>query len=139
MADTIAEHLERLSRNENPGLKALPEWARGTVCVDIKDDGRIERWFVTLQKGKAQVSPVGSDSKAILCAPRSVFDRMARGEAKFTSLLFRNDLAVEGDLRLADAFGRILFPGPPSAQDPREYARREAVRHDRKNNQHPGR
>ncbi|PZF88780.1 SCP2 sterol-binding domain-containing protein [Micromonospora deserti] len=139
MADTIVDFLMTLGRNENPRLKDLPGWARGTIRVDIQGDGRTERWFVTLQKGKARVSRVGPEPKAVVCGHRLVFDRMARGEAKFSPSFFRNDLAVEGDLRLADAFGRMLFPGPPSAQHPREFTRKEAARHDRKNHQHPGR
>ncbi|TDB70029.1 SCP2 sterol-binding domain-containing protein [Micromonospora sp. KC723] len=139
MADSIGEHLDRLGRNQNPGLKDLPAWARGTIRLDIRSDERVEQWFITLEKGKARVSPTGGEPDAIICAGRPVLDRMARGEAKFSPSVFRNDLIVEGDLRLADAFGRLLFPGPPMAHHPRDFVREEGAKRDRENRKHPGR
>lgn len=139
MTDSIAELLEKLGRNQNPRLKELPSWARGTIRLDIRGDGRVEHWFVTLEKGKARVSLAGREPKAIICGGRPVLDRMARGETKFSPAVFRNDLIIEGDLRLADAFGRILFPGPPTAHHPRDFVRKEGAKRDRENREHPGR
>jgi hypothetical protein len=139
MAASIAEFLEELGRNQNPGLKRLPAWARGTIRLDIQGDGRAEHWFVTLDRGKARVSSSGRDPDSIISGGRPVLDRMSRGETKFSPSVFRNDLTVEGDLRLADAFGRMLFPGPPKAHHPRDFVREEGARHDREDREHPGR
>ncbi|TDB78810.1 SCP2 sterol-binding domain-containing protein [Micromonospora sp. KC721] len=139
MTGSVAELLDKLGRNQNPGLKELPAWAEGTIRLDIQDDGKVEQWFITLKKGKAQVSTTGGEVKAVLCGDRSVLDLMARGETKFSPAVFRADLIVEGDLRLADAFGRILFPGPPMAHHPRDFVRKEGAKRDRENREHSGR
>jgi hypothetical protein len=139
MVASITEFLEELGRNQNPRLQGLPAWARGTIRLDIQGDGRAERWFVTLDKGKARVSSAGREPDSIISGGRPVLDRMARGEAKFSPAVFRNDLTVEGDLRLADVFGRMLFPGSPTAHHPRDFAREEGARRDRENREHSGR
>jgi hypothetical protein len=139
MTDSIGEFLDRLGRNENPRLKSLPTWAKGTLRVDLHGDGRTERWFVTLEHGKARVSLAGAEPDVVVCGHRSVFDRMARGEVKFSPAVWRGDLVIKGSLRLADTFGRLLFPGPPSAHHPRDFARKELARYERENRQHSGR
>lgn len=125
MVKGIVEFLERLGRNEVPSISRLPQWARGTIRVDIRSDARTDQWFVTLERGKVQVAATGPEPDAVMGASMSTFDRMARGEDRFVPLVFRNEISVGGELRLVDLLGRILFPGPPSAHDPRNFAPEE--------------
>ncbi|WP_146603898.1 SCP2 sterol-binding domain-containing protein [Micromonospora deserti] len=124
MAHVIDEFLERLGRGEIPTAEFLPPAVRGTVRLDVESDKRTDQWFVTMQKGKARVARAGKEPEAVMRGSRPAFDRLASGEETFVSLLFRNDIIVEGNIQLVDRFSR-LFPSPRSAHHPREFARKE--------------
>lgn len=124
MADVIGGFLERLGRQEVPGVEFLPATVRGTVRLDIECDKRIEQWFVTLRKGHAQVARTGREPEAVMRGSRPAFDRLASGEETFVALLLRNDILVEGNIQLVDRLSR-LFPGPRSALHPREFVLEE--------------
>ncbi|MFG2057534.1 SCP2 sterol-binding domain-containing protein [Micromonospora sp. NPDC048930] len=130
MADVIQEFLDRLGRNEVSTTEFLPPAVHGTVRLDIECDSRTEQWFVTMQKGKVLVARAGREPEAVMRGSRPAFDRLASGAETFVSLLFRNDVVVEGNIQLVDRFSR-LFPSPSSAQHPREFARRERQRRER--------
>ena len=62
---------------------------------------------------------MAADADLVVRADREVFDRMAAGLLHPAAALLRNDIAVEGDLKLLMALRRI-FPGHPEARHPRE-------------------
>ncbi len=131
MADGVEELLERLERNEIGLVNPIPSWASGVVRLDMQNDDRTERRFITLEKGKVAGVTRKSDKEAdaVICGSRSTFDRMAKGDSRFIALLYSNDLVVGGDLRLA-AVATWLFPGPPSSHHPRDFARKEAAEYE---------
>ncbi|MFY1694213.1 MULTISPECIES: SCP2 sterol-binding domain-containing protein [unclassified Solwaraspora] len=139
MADTIEDALDLLGRNDPAVVNRLPPRMRGTVRLDVLDDGRTTSWFVLLDRGKVQVSSTGSEPDSIIRSDRTTFDRLARGDDRFIPLLFRNSLVVEGDLGIADQISRALFADAPSGQHPRDFARKGAAEHEREDRQHPGR
>lgn len=111
----------------------LPPRINGTVRLDMVSKGDIDQIFVSLQRGKVRVGKFGRKPGAVIRGPRRHFNRLAQGHVRFIPLWFRNDLSVEGDLRLADAFARLLMPGPPNAHHPRDLISRLDRKDDRQN------
>lgn len=119
MHDAIAGHLCRLNKGK-VNTHYLPPKVNGTVRLDIISNDGVKQYFVKLSRRRAIVSETGPAPGAVIRGERQYFNLLAEGRVRFIPLWFRNDLSVEGDLRLADAFGRMLMPGPlVGARDPR--------------------
>jgi putative sterol carrier protein len=115
------EFFDRLGHKETaPLLRQVS----GTVRFDLADDERVDYWFVTLDKGTAQVSREQREADCVLRTDRVIFEAMAKGEINPMSGMLRGQILVLGDLRLLILIERMM-PGPPGAHDPRAFARRE--------------
>ncbi|MGN9918125.1 SCP2 sterol-binding domain-containing protein [Micromonospora palomenae] len=119
MATSGTEFLERLSSRRRP---QLPETLTGTIRLDLHDGGRTEHWYLTLHDQSLDVKRSPDDADLVVRADREVFDRLVNGRTEVVQSLLRNDLTVQGDMRLLLALRRI-FPGPVDARHPRDVAR----------------
>ncbi|NES14869.1 MULTISPECIES: SCP2 sterol-binding domain-containing protein [Micromonospora] len=113
---------EYLAENVAGGHPELPENTTGTLRLDVRDGGRTEHWCLIIDRQEVRVSRSYSEAELVVRADREVFDRMAEGHLHPAAALLRNDLTVQGNLRLLLALRR-LFPGPPGARHPRTSCR----------------
>ncbi|MEU5564263.1 SCP2 sterol-binding domain-containing protein [Micromonospora musae] len=123
MGTTAAEHLRTLTPERRPGL---PDTMAGTLRLDAYQDGWTEHWYLTVVDQRIEVSRSADDADLVVRAHRSVFDRLAAGELRASAAMLRNDLTVQGDMRLFVVLRRV-FPGPGDARHPREAARQLAA------------
>jgi hypothetical protein len=119
MPDPTADFFAWLGRH---GSQPLLEEAAGTIRFDLRNDHGIEHWFLEVRQGTVLVSRDDREADCVVHANEALFDRLVRGEAHIYPAWLRNDLRVEGDLRLARLMQRV-FPGRPGAHDPRAFAR----------------
>jgi predicted lipid carrier protein YhbT len=107
------EFLRGLVDREEPLLRALP----GTLRFDLRGDGTVDRWFVSVEDGSFSVSRRNAKADCVARMDVGLADALARGEANAVSATLRGDIEIEGDMALLLAFQR-LFPGPPDAGGP---------------------
>lgn len=118
MLNPTAGFFEALGRRDHP---LLPEEATGTIRFDLVHEQGIDRWFVVIERGDVRVSREEGEADCVIHGSRAVFDQIVSGRSRIYAAWVRNDVRVEGDLRLAALIQRIM-PGPPGAQHPREFA-----------------
>jgi predicted lipid carrier protein YhbT len=107
MADATAEFFEALgSRGHEP----LLERATGTMRFDLREGKKIDRWLISVVKGDIVVSRRNARADAVLSTDKALFERIARGESNALAAMLREEVDVEGDVRLLVAFQRLL-PG----------------------------
>ncbi|MFE9692501.1 SCP2 sterol-binding domain-containing protein [Micromonospora sp. NPDC005806] len=116
MGSSAVEHLERRVAGRHP---ELPENTAGSLRLDLRDGGQTEHWYLTIDHQEVRVVRSRAEAELVVRADREVFDRMAEGRLHPAAALLRNDLTVQGNLRLLLTLRR-LFPGPSGAHDPRE-------------------
>ncbi|MEV0724889.1 SCP2 sterol-binding domain-containing protein [Micromonospora purpureochromogenes] len=119
MATSGAEFLERLTSRRRP---QLPETLSGTIRLDLHDGGSTEHWYLTVHDQCVDVTRSPDDADLVVRADREVFDRLVDGRTEVVQSLMRNELTVQGEMRLLLALRRI-FPGPVDARHPRDVAR----------------
>ncbi|MEU2614795.1 SCP2 sterol-binding domain-containing protein [Micromonospora sp. NPDC007271] len=124
MGASIAEHLITQVAGRHP---EIPENTAGTVRLDLSDGGRTEHWYLTIDHQDVRVARSSEDADMVVRADREVFERLAEGSPRLVAAQLRNDITVQGDVRLLMALRR-LFPGPPGARHPREAERDAAAR-----------
>lgn len=115
MGMSAGEYLAQRVAGAHPDL---PENTAGSLRLDLRDGGRTEHWYLLIDRQQVRVVRSFAEAELVVRADREVFDRMAEGRLHPVAALLRNDLTVEGNLRLLLALRR-LFPGPPAAQHPR--------------------
>ena len=124
-ADPTRRFFDELSqRGHEPLLRKLS----GSVRFDIVDGKRVERRYVSVDKGQISVSGRGSGGQSVIRVERALFERIATGELHPVAAVLRGDLAVEGDWRLLVLVQRP-FPGPPTKKPSRRapgYAKRRS-------------
>lgn len=96
------------------GHEPLLAKATGTIRFDLEVGDGQERWLVAIDKGEVAVSNDGGEADLVVRAPRTLFDRLASGEANPMAALLRGAVELEGDPQLMLSFQR-LFPGPQRA------------------------
>jgi putative sterol carrier protein len=117
-ADPTGRFFDELSqRGHEPLLRKL----RGSVRFDIVDGKRVERRYVSVDKGQISVSGRGPRGQSVIRVDRAVFGRIATGELNPVAAVLRGEFAVEGDWRMLVLVQR-LFPSPP----PKKASRRAA-------------
>ncbi|MGH3126604.1 MAG: SCP2 sterol-binding domain-containing protein [Gaiellaceae bacterium] len=123
-ADPTGRFFDELSqRGHEPLLRKLS----GSVRFDIVDGKRVDRRYVTVDKGQITVSGRGPGGKNVIRVDRALFERIATGEQNPVAAVLRGEFAVEGDWRLLVLVQR-LFPGPPRKKPSRRaagYAKRK--------------
>jgi putative sterol carrier protein len=111
MPDATTEFFERL---EERGHEPLLEKAKGTLRVDLTDNGRRARWLVEMSKGDIAVSHRNAKADCVIRLDKALSDRIVTGKENAVAAVLRGALAVDGNLQLLVLFQR-LFPGPPPA------------------------
>jgi putative sterol carrier protein len=99
---------ELADRGHEPFLHA----ARGTVRFDLREGGRVEPWFVSVEEGGVRVSHRQSKADAVVRTDRELFDDVVTGKVNALAATLRGLLVVEGNLGLVLSLGR-LFPATP--------------------------
>ncbi|MFJ8580562.1 SCP2 sterol-binding domain-containing protein [Micromonospora sp. NPDC093277] len=120
MGDSMAERLIEQAAGRHP---ELPEGTAGTVRLDLHDGGTTDHWYLTIDHQNVQVGRSTADADTVVHADRAVFDQLAAGYPRLVAALLRNDINVQGDMRLLLTLRR-LFPGPSEARHPRNADRR---------------
>jgi putative sterol carrier protein len=118
MSDTSVQFFEELGRR---GHEPLLEHATGTIRFDFVDDGRTDRWLVSINKGHVAVSHGNGDADAVVTGDRALFAKIVSGEQNAMAALLRGAVGVEGRVQLLALFQR-LFPGPPKSRRRRRTA-----------------
>ncbi|ATO14013.1 sterol-binding protein [Micromonospora sp. WMMA2032] len=118
MSASAAEHLARGAAGRHP---ELPETTSGTIRLDLREGGHTEHWYLTVDRQDVRVARLAEEAELVVRADREVFDRIAAGRLHLAAALLRNDLTVQGNLKLLMTLRR-LFPGPPDARHPRDVA-----------------
>ena len=110
MTDATTEFFEEFAaRGHDPALAKVS----GTLRFDVRDGGaRAERWLVSIEKGDVALSHRNAKADCVVRVDRTVFDRIASGEANAMAAFLRGAVQIEGDRGLLLAFQRV-FPGPP--------------------------
>ncbi|MDG4780274.1 SCP2 sterol-binding domain-containing protein [Micromonospora sp. WMMD961] len=119
MGVTAEEYLQQLDAGRRPDL---PETTAGTLRLDVRGDGCTDHWFLTVSDQHVQVSRSADDADLVVRMDRWVFDRMVKGELHPGAAMLRNELTMQGDMRLLLVLRRI-FAGPADARHPRELGR----------------
>ncbi|MEV4119865.1 SCP2 sterol-binding domain-containing protein [Micromonospora sp. NPDC049645] len=119
MGVTAEQYLRHLDTGRRPDL---PETIAGTLRLDVRRDGSTDHWYLTIADQRVQVARSADDADLVVRADRSVFDRMVNGELHPGAALLRNELALQGNMRLLMLLRRI-FAGPSGARHPRELGR----------------
>ena len=105
MADATTEFFAALgSRGHEPLLKR----ATGTMRFDLREGKKIERWLISVVKGDIVVSRRNARADAVVSADKALFERIATGETNALAAMLRDEVDVEGDVRLLVAFQRLL-------------------------------
>ena len=109
--DATADFFAELAaRGQVPMLAQLS----GTLRADLTDDGRTEHWYLTITKGRMEVSRHDAPADAVLVADKALFDEMVKGKTNAMAAVLRNVVQVDGDMGLLYSVQR-LFPGPEPA------------------------
>jgi len=103
------------------GCERLLEEATGTMRFELEHENGIEYWFLSISNANVEVSRDKRDADTVLHLNRTLFDRMTVGEANLYTAWVRNELRIQGDVRLARLFQRVL-PGPRGSRHPRTLA-----------------
>jgi hypothetical protein len=105
---TVAEFFDELGkRGQDPRLTK----AKGTARFDIADNGRSERWLLTIDKGNVGISHKNAAADCLVRTNRAFFDRAVAGKQNFFAGVLRGEVTVDGDPKLLVLLQR-LFPRP---------------------------
>ena len=95
------------ARGQEPMLARVS----GTMRIDVTDGVRTEHWYLTIAKGKTEISRRNAPADAVLIADKALFDGMVQGKVNAMAAVLRNAVQIEGDMGLLVSVQR-LFPGP---------------------------
>jgi hypothetical protein len=124
MTTASATFFEDLGRTGNVPLM---QRVKGTLRFDLDDDGSIEHWYVSIDKGDVKVSRKKTAADSVVNADRSLLDDMVQGRVNATAAVLRGLISVEGNFGLLTVFQR-LFPGPPETKTAKAAAKRSGGR-----------
>jgi putative sterol carrier protein len=109
MGAATTEFFEAISKR---GHEPLLETTTGTIRVDVADNGKVERWLLSIDKGDVNVSHRRGAADCTVKAPSDLFDRITTGEENAFAAALRGDVLIEGDSKLLVRLQRLL-PSPP--------------------------
>jgi putative sterol carrier protein len=112
MADAIAEFFDALAAR---GHEPMLEKTTGTVRFNLRDGKSSERWHVVVEKGDLSVSRKNTPADCVLSMDKTLFETLASGRSNAVAAVLREEIEVEGDVRVLVAFQRLL-PGPPRSR-----------------------
>jgi len=111
LTGSVEEFFNRLAASPQPLLQNDD----GTVRIDVAEDSTVQHWLMHIDHGRVQVSHRNVRADAVLSADQALFERLVRGEANALTAGLRGQLGMQGDMRLAVAFRRLL-PSPPGGR-----------------------
>ena len=106
---------ERVAKTDHEPLLAR---IKGTLRFDLDESGRIEHWFVSVDRGRVSVSHRNAAADAVLEADRSLFNQIVDGSVNGMAAVLRGAVVPKGDLGLLISFGRLFRSPMTSAQEP---------------------
>jgi predicted lipid carrier protein YhbT len=89
----------------------------GSIRFDLRHDGGITRYLVTIDDGHLSVSRRNGAADCVARMDAETFEALASGRANAMTSFLRGDIEIEGPSALMLAFQR-LFPGPRSTSEP---------------------
>ena len=105
--DPTESFFEALAGREEPLLRK----ASGSTRFEIVDGKQTRRWFVTVAKGRIDVSRRAIASPdCIVRVDKGLFEKIAAGKENAVAAVLRGELVIDGDWRLLVWMQR-LFPG----------------------------
>ena len=119
MGDAVEDFFKTIEGRHEP----LLEKARGSIRIELDDDGATERWYVAIDDGDVDVSHRKTSADCRLRSSRATFRSIVLGEANAMATVLRGAMTAEGDLELLLRFQRLL-PGPPKAAAAQAKTRR---------------
>jgi ubiquinone biosynthesis protein UbiJ len=105
MADAIADFFGAL---DTRGHEPMLEKATGTLRFDVANRKRIERWFVTVDRGDVAVSRRNRAADCVVRLDRPTFEAILSRRANATASMLRGIVSVQGDLDLVVLFQRLF-------------------------------
>ena len=128
MANELEEFTAQLGYR---GHVALLESTSGTVLVELDDDGRRERWYVTVKRGDVSLSkslPKGASAPdCTLRTTTATFKAIRTGQLNLLAAILRGLLDIKGKVALMVALQGLFDPSVGAAGDQvAGYARRHA-------------
>jgi putative sterol carrier protein len=105
MAQTTAEFFDALAaRGHDPLLGKVT----GTIRFDVKDNGRTQRWRVSITKGEIDVSRSTGPADSVVTIDRETLAGVATGKLNPFAATLRGTITVEGDTELMVLFQRAF-------------------------------
>ena len=128
MANELEEFTAQLGYRGHVRLLA---GTSGTVLVELDDDGRTERWYVTVKRGDVSLSkslPKGVSAPACtLRTTAATFKAIRTGQLNLLAAVLRGLLDIEGRVALLVALQGLFDPSTGAAGERAAgYARRHA-------------
>jgi putative sterol carrier protein len=118
MAESTKQFFERLAvAGRAPGLEGVS----GTMLIEIVEEERTERWYITFRKGAAEVSRKGAAADCRVSADAATFGAIVAGRMNAMAAVLRGVLRVEGKIVLLASLQR-LFAAASSSGEGREVA-----------------
>jgi putative sterol carrier protein len=108
VGDPTATFFDELRQRDHEPLLAHK---KGSVLVELADNGRTEHWLVSFENGQIDVSQEGGNADSTIRADKALFDQIVQGEANATTAVMRGAISLDGDWNLLVLFQR-LFPSP---------------------------
>jgi hypothetical protein len=93
------------------GYEPLLARVTGTARFDVVDGTRTQRWLVTFDKGRVDVTRRNGRAGTVVTASRESFERAVAGRLNVTAAALRGEVAITGDPRFLVRLQR-LFPRP---------------------------
>ena len=122
MTDSAKQFFEALEQRDHD---PLVEKADGTIRFEVRDDGHVDRWLVTMDRGDLSVAHKGGPADCTVRADRSTFARLASGEMNAAAATLRGAVEVDGDSELLVLFQRLL-PDPSNQRRSKAQSGRRA-------------
>jgi hypothetical protein len=91
----------------------------GSIRLDLRHDGGVRRYLVTIDDGRASVSRRNAKADCVARMDEDMFEALASGRANAITAALRGDIELDGPAALLLAFQR-LFPGPQAKPEPAE-------------------
>ena len=89
MTEAATAFFEALARE---GHHPMLESVKATVRFDLTEEGKTERWFLTIDKGDLTVSRRNVRADCVIRAERSLFEGLASGRVNAMAALLRGAL-----------------------------------------------
>jgi putative sterol carrier protein len=109
MTDAVTQFFAGLEQRDHD---PLVEKADGSIRFEVRDNGHVDRWLLTMDRGDLNVSHKGGPADCTVRAHKSTFEQIATGQLNALAATLRGELEVEGDSELVVLFQRLL-PDPP--------------------------